>query len=125
MSVGQKSTTRRAAIREKCPDSPAASWNKFKGSGAPVSILIAAGFFLGAVAILMLREQVLPYRPGQTVSYDIISRADFTFQEKGLLAQKQIEARERAPRVYRSTWTGSWATPGRGWKSSCTRCPTR
>ena len=36
-----------------------------KASGAPVSVAIAAAFALIAIAILSLREDVVPHRPGR------------------------------------------------------------
>ncbi len=102
MFGSQKSSARRAAIRDSRPDSLSCWFANFRSNGGLGSIGIAAVFCLLAIAILMLREQVLPYRLGQTVSYDIISRADFTFPDKGLQEEKQVEAREHTPRVYKS-----------------------
>jgi cyclic-di-AMP phosphodiesterase PgpH len=102
MFGSRKSSARRAAIRECRPDSYAVWWREFRASGRLGSVGIAAVFCVLAIAILMLREQVLPYRVGQTVAYDIISRADFSFKDKGLQEEKQVEAREHTPRVYRS-----------------------
>jgi putative nucleotidyltransferase with HDIG domain len=102
MFANSKSTARRTALHESRPDTAVCWWNRFRSSGGLVSAGIAAAFFIGAASILMLREQVLPYRPGQSVSYDIISRADFSYPDKGLLYVKQIEARDRASRVFRA-----------------------
>jgi hypothetical protein len=98
-----KSSARRTAIRGNRPDTSACWWNELKCSGAVASMGIAAVFWILAVAILMLREDVVPYRPGQAVPYDVISRVDFSFQDKGLLSKKQQEARENTPWVYQST----------------------
>src|SRR5580692_7359972 len=102
MFGSQKYCARRAAIHESRPDSLSIWWGNFRSSGGLASVGIAAIFCILAIAILMLREQVLPYRVGQTVSYDIISRADFTFPDRGLLEEKQLEAREHTPRIYKS-----------------------
>ncbi len=102
MFTNRKSSARRAAIRGNRPDSTSVWWEEFKASGAAFSMAIAAVFYCLALGILLLRQQVLPYRPGQTVAYDIISRADFSFQDKSLQEEKQLEARDRTPRVYQS-----------------------
>src|SRR5690349_252066 len=96
----QKSSARRSAIRENRPDTFAAMWTELKNSGAVGSMAIAAIFCLFAFAILSLRQEVLPFRPGQAVPYDVISRVDFSFKDKGILAEKQKEARERTPHIY-------------------------
>jgi cyclic-di-AMP phosphodiesterase PgpH len=98
-----KSSARRAAIRENRPDSTAAWWSEMKASGAVASMGIAAVFCILAIAILLLREDVVPFRPGQAVPYDVISRVDFSFQDRELLSQKQQEARDNTPRVFKST----------------------
>jgi putative nucleotidyltransferase with HDIG domain len=104
-----KSTARRLAIREQRPDSTTNQWNRLKRNGTFPSLGIAAIFWVLATAIMMMRDDVLPYRPWQTVRYDIISRVDFSYKSKDLLATKQQEAREHTPRVYRSTVDNSGA----------------
>ncbi len=102
MFGNSKSSARRTAIRENRPDSSAAWWSELKASGAVTTMGIAAIFCILAFFILSLRQEVLPYRPGQAVPYDVISRVDFSYQDEGLLAEKQLEAREQAPRVYKA-----------------------
>jgi putative nucleotidyltransferase with HDIG domain len=68
-----------------------------------VSLQIAAVFWVAATGILMLRQDVVPYRPGQYAHHDIISRVDFTFMDKQQLAEAQRLARQNAPRVYTAT----------------------
>src|SRR4051794_3173504 len=92
------SSARRTAIRENRPDCTAAWWNKQKENGTVASIGIAAVFCLLAFAILSLRQEVLPFRPGQAVPNDIISRVEFSFKDKGILAERQKEARDHTPR---------------------------
>ena len=78
------------------------------GSGAggsashvpPLSLWVAVLFFAAAVAILMMREDVVPYRPGQWTSSDIVSRVTFTWNDKSRLLQKQQLARAMEPKVY-------------------------
>src|SRR5438874_9347798 len=95
-----KSSARRAAIRENRPDTLSAWWEEQRKCGAVASMGIAAVFCLLAFAILSLRQEVLPFRPGQAVPNDIISRVEFSFKDKGILAERQKEARDHTPRVY-------------------------
>ncbi len=71
-----------------------------KAGGVPVSLAIAVAFALIAVAILSLREEVVPYRPGQFAAHDLVSRIDFTFHDTRKLADAQRAARASALRVY-------------------------
>src|SRR4051812_20735605 len=100
MLENPKSSARRAAIRENRPDTFSAWWEQLRDDGALTSIAIAAIFCMLAFAILSLRQEVLPFRPGQAVPYDVISRVDFSFKDKGILAERQKEARDHTPRVY-------------------------
>src|SRR5260221_8493778 len=96
-----KSTVRRAALRDKCPDRFDGYWRDLRASGALRSLGIAAGFFALAIAIVMLREDVVPYRPGQYVPQDILSRVDFDYRDKGQLDREKRDARESQPRIYK------------------------
>src|SRR5688572_30241813 len=96
----RKSVSRREAIRKDRPDTTARKWEQLRASGVIVSLQIAALFWVAATGILMLRQDVVPYRPGQYAHHDIISRVDFTFMDKDQLAQAQRLARQNAPRVY-------------------------
>jgi hypothetical protein len=95
-----KSRSRRAEIRKNRPDSEWWDWQKLKEDGVPASLGIAAGFFVLATCILMLRQDVVPYRTGQWVNHDIVSRVAFRYNDAGLLEQKRNVAETRAPRVY-------------------------
>ena len=95
-----KSRTRRAEIRKNRPDAAWVDWEALRSSGVLTSVCIAAGFFLVASAVLMLREQVVPYRPGQWIPHDIVSRVDFTYRDKDRLADLRRERRQAEPRVY-------------------------
>jgi putative nucleotidyltransferase with HDIG domain len=95
-----KSVSRREQIRKDRPDTRARRWERMRTSGVLVSLQIAGFFWVLATAILMLREDVVPYRPGQFAHHDIISRVDFTFMDKQRLADAQRLARQTAPHVY-------------------------
>lgn len=97
-----KSTSRRAVIRDKCPDRFGNFWHDLRASGAMRSLVIAVAFCAIAISIVMLREDVVPYRPGQYVPQDILSRVDFTFHDKSLLDAARRQARDSQPRVYRA-----------------------
>ena len=96
----RKSVSRREAIRKDRPDTPARKWEQLRASGVIVSLQICAVFFVAATGILMLRQDVDPYRPGQFAHHDIISRVDFVFMDKQQLTEAQRLARQNAPRVY-------------------------
>jgi putative nucleotidyltransferase with HDIG domain len=96
----RKAPARRAEIRKNRPDTVTRRWELMKASGAPVSVAIAAAFALIAIAILSLREDVVPHRPGQFAAHDIVSRVNFTFHDTRKLADAQRAARAVTPRVY-------------------------
>jgi putative nucleotidyltransferase with HDIG domain len=96
----RKAPARRAEIRKNRPDTVTRRWELMKASGAPVSVAIAAAFALIAIAILSLREDVVPHRPGQFAAHDIVSRVNFTFHDNRKLADAQRAARAVTPRVY-------------------------
>ena len=98
----QKSGARRALIRENRPDTTAIWWDRQRCNGVFPSVGIAAVFWLLATGILMLREDVLPYRPGQAVRSDVISRVNFSFPDEGVRVEKEHQARLDTPRVYRA-----------------------
>src|SRR5215208_2349192 len=95
-----KSRTRRAEIRRNRPDVAWPDWQGLRASGVLASLAIATAFFVVAWAILSLRQQVVPYRPGQWIPHDIVSRVDFKYQDKEELARKRRERRANEPRVY-------------------------
>src|SRR5207247_6534641 len=97
-----KSRSRRAEIRKHRPDRAWLDWHGLRASGALASLAIAAAFFVVAWGILTLRQEVVPYRPGQWIPHDIVSRVDFSYPDKDLLAQMRHQRRESEPRVYRA-----------------------
>jgi hypothetical protein len=98
----QKSQSRRTEIHKNRPDTVSRRWDQLKANGVLTSLGIAVLFCIGAVAILMLRSEVVPYRPGQYAPHDIVSRVDFQFLDKQRLADAQRRVREMEPRVYRA-----------------------
>ncbi|MGB7157706.1 MAG: HDIG domain-containing metalloprotein [Tepidisphaeraceae bacterium] len=100
LSFFRKAPARRAEIRKNRPDTVTRRWELMRASGVPVSLAIAAAFALIAIAILALREEVVPHRPGQFAAHDIVSRIDFTFHDGRKLDDAQRAARSATPRVY-------------------------
>src|SRR5687768_4140576 len=98
-----KSRSRRVEIRKNRPDTARLDWDAMRASGALTSLGIALAFFVLASGILMLRREVVRYRPQQWIPHDIVSRVDFTYFDARRLADAKTEARERAARVYVST----------------------
>src|SRR5579859_2341221 len=96
-----KSRTRRAEIRKARPEARRFDWNKWKEEGVPASLAVAAAFFVCSTLILMYRQDVVPYRPGQWIPHNIVSRVPFSYSDKERLALRQFEARDREPRVYK------------------------
>lgn len=96
----EKSRSRRAEIRKNRPDCDWIDWQKFREKGVPGSLGIALVFFVLASSILMLRQEVVPYRAGQWIHHDIVSRVNFTYANQVKLEEKRHEARERQPNVY-------------------------
>ena len=106
-----RKSARRTAIRKDRPDAadPRAFMQRMQAEGGLVATWIAFGFFVLASGILMLRENVVPYRPGQWAPHDIVSRVDFTFREQKLLDKAREQAREAQPRVYKAADTDPWS----------------
>src|SRR5215210_1412295 len=100
LNLFRKAPARRAEIRKNRPDTVTRRWELMKASGVPVSIGIATAFALIAIAILSLREDVVPHRPGQFAAHDIVSSVNFTFHDTRRLADAQRAARAAARRVY-------------------------
>jgi putative nucleotidyltransferase with HDIG domain len=96
-----KSRTRRAEIRRARPEAPRFDWEKWREDGVLASLAVALAFFVCATSILMYRQDVVPYRPGQWIPHDIVSRVRFSYFDKERLAMQQFEARDREPRVYK------------------------
>jgi putative nucleotidyltransferase with HDIG domain len=95
-----KSVSRREHIRKDRPDHPSRRWQRLRSGGVIASIQIAAVFWVLATSILMLRDDVVPYRPGQWAHHDILARVDFTYMDNQKLADLQRKAREDEPHVY-------------------------
>src|SRR5688572_17891275 len=100
MLFSRKSGFRREQIRKERPDTIMRRWEKLRVDGVIVSIQIALAFFILTTAIMLLRQEVVPYRPGQWTHHDILSRVDFIYMDQETLTRKQQDARLATPRVY-------------------------
>lgn len=95
-----KSRSRREEIRKNRPDAARLDWEELRANGVLTSLGIAAAFCVLASGILMLRQEVVRYRPNQWIPHDIVSRVDFNYFDRGRLAAERAAARAREPRVY-------------------------
>ncbi|HZZ42507.1 MAG TPA: HDIG domain-containing protein [Tepidisphaeraceae bacterium] len=93
--------SRRAEVRKKQPDLRSRLTCIARGDGVAVSLVIALGFFIVTAGLMLLRQEVLPYRPGQHVAQDIVSRVDFTYLDKDQLLRARQDAREMIIRIYK------------------------
>src|SRR5687767_14054448 len=100
MDIATKSKSRRQEIRKNRTDASRFDWDQLKEKGVPQGAALAGVFFILTAAILLLRQDVLPYRPGQPINYDVHARVSFSFPDKAKLASEQARARRREPRVY-------------------------
>ncbi len=96
-----KSRSRRTEIRKNRTDTLGHSWRKLQQSGAMPTVFVAMGFCGVVIAILMMRDEVLPYRPDQAVLSDVVARVDFSFFDPNRLTALQTEASQMSPRIYR------------------------
>src|SRR5438046_1846061 len=103
MLWSRKRGFRRREIRKNRPDTSRKALSDIRTSeGAMVSLWVAAVFCAGAMAVTLLRENVVAYRPGQYVPHDVVGRVKFSFMDKDRLAEAQRLAREREPHVFRA-----------------------
>jgi putative nucleotidyltransferase with HDIG domain len=93
---------RRTEVRKNRPDLGGGFYSDLKARGVVGSIGIAAVFFVAATAIVILRDDAVPYKPGQFVPQDVLSRVDFSHPDPERLANARRERRESWPHVYRA-----------------------
>lgn len=103
-----KSTTRRAEIRRNRPDAGLSFLARLRAEGGFTSLLVAAAFAMLVAGILVMREDVVAYRPGQWVTHDVVARVDFVYPDERLLVAKREQARENQPRVYHQVDPNPW-----------------
>lgn len=82
-------------------DSWAALARLLRSEGVFKSIVIAVAFAMIASVILILRSDVVPYRPGQYVSHDINARTEFNYFDA--VKFEEVKSKEAAsrPRIFK------------------------
>src|SRR3954453_7908143 len=102
MFWSRKYGARRTEVRKNRPDRGGDWYAELKAKGVIGSLVVAGVFALVASAIVMLREDAVPYKPGQYVPQDIISRVDFTFTDQERLAKAREAMKETEPHVFKA-----------------------
>lgn len=80
----------------------AAAASTLRDEGVFKSVLIAIAFGTLASLILMLRPEVVSYRPQQHVNHDIVARVDFDYADADKLDEARGKAARAEPRVFKS-----------------------
>lgn len=96
----RKQRARREEVRRNRPDL-GLPWRNLRDAVSPWAVLTGVVFWLAISAIMMLRDQVVRYRPGQYVRHDVLSRVAFESRNIELENELKEQARQAAPRVYR------------------------
>ena len=91
---------RRQQIRESRPDL-APVWQSIQAPQIAWAIGIAIGFWLLAVGVTSLREQIVRVRPDQFVKDDLTARVEFSSVDPERIREARQQAREATPSVYR------------------------
>jgi putative nucleotidyltransferase with HDIG domain len=102
------SASRRAEIRKNRPDAGESLVKRLRAEGGLVSLGVAAAFCLCTMLILVMREDVVRYRPGQWARHDIVARVDFTYRDEKLLAAARQNARDNTLRIYKPAEQDPW-----------------
>src|SRR5262245_31205691 len=100
MIFTRKRGARRREIRRNRPDAGIRWLREMRAEGSLATFWVAVAFFVATFAVMSLRQNVIPYRPGQYATHDIVSRVKFSFHDKDELEKKKRIAREIEPRVY-------------------------
>src|SRR4051812_21859687 len=91
---------RRQEIRKNRPDSSSRRWAELRANGTPLSIYVAAGFFVATNCVMMLCGNGVSFRPGEYTPTDVVARVAFRFTDNDELAKLRQMRREMEPRVY-------------------------
>jgi len=101
MTWFHRTNPRRAEIRKNRPDRTGVFLQRWRDDGTLASIGLALVFCVLACTILMMRQDVVPYRPGQYVAEDVHARVTFQVADQRELVNAQQYARLITPRVYK------------------------
>ncbi|MDB5319905.1 MAG: putative rane protein [Phycisphaerales bacterium] len=102
MFWSRKYGARRTEVRKNRPDLGGSLYTELKARGVIGSLGVAVVFALAASAIVMLRDSAVPYKPGQYVPQDVLSRVDFNFTDQERLTKVKQEKRESQPHVFKA-----------------------
>jgi len=91
---------RRLEVRKDISADRPSLWQRFRRSGALVSVLLALGFWLAVLLMDICPLDPLPYRQGQYVAGDIIARVDFRVLSRKDLEEQVGIARESRPATF-------------------------
>ncbi len=91
---------RRADIRKNRPDTNSRRWAELRANGTAGSLWVVGGFCVATILIMMLRDSVVPYHPGDYTPTDIVARVPFHFADSEQLTRLRQNARRAEPRVY-------------------------
>ena len=100
MFWSRKYGARRTEVRKNRPDLGGSLYSELKARGVIGSLGVAFVFFIAASAIVTLRDSAVPYKPGQYVPQDVLSRVDFSFTDQSRLTKAKQERRDSEPHVY-------------------------
>ena len=93
----------RRRLNPRCNDT--AAWqtaaSSLRSEGVFKSVLIAVAFGTLACVILMLRSDIVAFRPGQWIAHDLVARAPFDYVDRDQLAAARRAAALAEPRVFR------------------------
>ncbi len=108
MLFRKQHSPRRAEIRKNRPDTTTKWIAQLRAEGIVGSLWVAFGFFVLASGLMLMRQQVVPYRPGQWTPVDVLSRVDFKFFDKEELERNREIKRQMQPRIYKTNGD-AWA----------------
>src|SRR4051812_20090226 len=100
MLWSRKRGARRTEIRKNRPDSQSRRWAELRASGKLASLWVVGAFCLATICVMMLRDSVVPYRPGDFTPTEILARTSFRFADSDELAKQRRVREEMEPRVY-------------------------
>jgi cyclic-di-AMP phosphodiesterase PgpH len=97
--------TSRRKLRPSVNEADTFSWaaQLIRAEGVAKSLLIALAFAMIASVILMMRAEIVGYRPGQYASSDIVARVEFDYFDNDKLEEARRQAAIATPRVFKES----------------------
>lgn len=103
MPLFHRTNPRREQLRKDRPDMVAPWYERLLRPENYGGLIVVGVFVLLTSSILMLRPQVVRYRPGQWVPHDLVARVDFLHHDIQKLNSARADARDHEPRIYRQS----------------------